>query len=118
MSTTTTWNPMTHEEYDLLLGFDVYSSDNEKLGTIKEVCHPAVSMPAARGEHYFRVEPGMLKKLFSDLDEVFIAETMIRDVRPDDGRVVLNVSKDRIIEHDWDRPHDFDSYRLSKPSAS
>jgi hypothetical protein len=112
---TTTWNPMTHEEYDLLNGFDVYSSDNEKLGTIKEVCHPATAMPEARGEHYFRVEPGMFKKLFSDLDEVFIAETMIRDVRPDDNRVILSVPRDRVQDEDWGRPHDFDTYRLGKP---
>jgi|GEM_PF-5087281 len=115
---TTTWNPTTHEEYDLLNGFDVYSSDNEKLGKISEVCHPATAMPAARGEHYFRVEPGMLKKLFSDGDEIFVAETMIRDVRPDDNRVILNVTKDRIQDEDWGRPHDFDTYRLSKPVVS
>ncbi len=115
---TTTWNPTTHEEYDMLTGFDVYSSDNEKLGAIKEVCHPAAAMPAARGGHYFRVEPGTLKKLFSDLDEVFISETIVREVRPDDNKVILSVPKDRIEHEDWGRPNDFDSYRLSKPSAS
>jgi hypothetical protein len=114
---TTTWNPMTHEEYDLLNGFDVYTSDSEKLGTIKEVCHPAMAMPEARGEHFFRVEPGMFKKLFSDLDEVFIAETMIRDVRPEDNRVILSVPKDRVQDEDWGRPHDFDTYRLGKPTS-
>ena len=114
---TTTWNPTTHDEYDMLNGFDVYSSDNEKLGTIKEVCHPAAAMPAARGGHYFRVDPGKLKKLFSDQDEVFVAETMIREVRTDDDRVILSVPKDRVQNEEWGRPHDFDTYRISKPSA-
>ena len=110
---TTTWNPSTHDEYDTLKGFDVYSSDNEKLGTIKEVCHPATAMPDARGGHYFRVDPGTLKKLFSDKDEVFIAETMIREVRPDDDKVILSVPKDRIQHEEWDRPGNFDTYRMS-----
>ena len=109
----TTWTPTTHEDYDTLKGFDVYSSDNEKLGTIKEVHHPAAAMPAARGGHYFRVEPGMLKKLFSDQDEVFVSETMIREVRPEDDKVILSVPKDRIQDQEWGRPHDFDTYRLS-----
>jgi hypothetical protein len=113
----TSWNPTSHDEYDALHGFDVYSSDNAKLGTIKEVCHPAAAMPAARGQHYFRVEPGTLKKLFTDQDEVFVAETMIREVRPEEDKVILSVPKDRVQDEEWSRPHDFDTYRIGKPSA-
>jgi hypothetical protein len=40
---------------------------------------------------------------------------MIRDVRPDDNRVILSVPKDRVQDEDWGRPHDFDTYRLGKP---
>ena len=68
-------------------------------------------MPEARGGHYFRVDPGALKKLFSDQDEVFVSETMIREVRPDDDKVVLSIPKDRVQHEEWGRPRDFDTYR-------
>ena len=38
MSTTQTlWNPLTHQDYEPLKGFAVYTSDDEKLGTIDDV---------------------------------------------------------------------------------
>ena len=92
MSTTTMWNPTTHADYDTLKGFDVYTSDNEKLGTIAEICHPALEMPSARGNHVFRVEPGMFKKLFTDADEVFVPEQLIRMVTPEERTVILEVT--------------------------
>jgi hypothetical protein len=109
----TTWNPITHTDYDTLKGYDVYSSDNEKLGTIKEVLHPQMDMPAARGNHSFRVEPGMMKKLFGDRDEVFVSESLIRTVNPGDEKVVLSVAKDRLLNETWERPKNFDSFRRS-----
>jgi hypothetical protein len=106
-----TWNPTTHSDYDALKGFDVYSRDDEKLGTIKEVLHPRMDMPAARGNHSFRVEPGMMKKLFGDQDEVFVAESMIQTVNPDDEKIVLSIPKDRLKHETWSRPKDFESFR-------
>ena len=38
MSTRTkTWNPSTHADYDRLKGMDVFTSDDEKIGTVDEV---------------------------------------------------------------------------------
>ena len=104
------WNPTTHADYETLKGFDVYTSDDEKLGTIAEVCHPATEMPAARGGHYFRVDPGTLKKLFTDADEVFVPEHLVRMVQPEDEKVILEVTKDRIQQTDWTRPDNFDTF--------
>jgi ribosomal 30S subunit maturation factor RimM len=106
-----TWHPTTHADYDTLKGFDVYSSDDEKLGTIKEVLHPQTTGRMVTGGHYFRVDPGALKKLFSDQDEVFVAETMIRRVDAAEDKVVLEVTKDRIQHETWSQPADFDTYR-------
>lgn len=107
------WNPTTHADYDDLKGFDVYTSDNEKLGTIKEIFHPAADMPAARGQHVFKVEPGMLKELFTDDKDVYVSERMIRAVDTDDDKVILEVPKASIEQQDWSRPKNFDTYRTS-----
>ena len=108
---TTIWNPTTHTDYDTLKGFEVYTSDNEKLGTIAEVCHPAMEMPSARGNHYFRVDPGALKKLFTDAEEVFVPERLVQMVNPDEDTVVLEVTKSQVKQTDWSRPADIDSFR-------
>jgi ribosomal 30S subunit maturation factor RimM len=108
-----TWNPTTHDDYDDLKGFDVYSSDNEKLGTIKEVFHPRDEMPMARGRHYFHVEPGVFKKLFSDLDEVYVPERLIMTVDPTEDKVILEVPKAQLTNQDWSRPRELDTFRRS-----
>ncbi len=112
-----TWQPLGHDDYETLKGFDVVTSDNEKLGTIKEVLHPATQTTApgtpVAGGHYFRVDPGALKKMFSDQDEVFVSETLIRDVRPEEDTVILSIPKASVQNTDWSRPVDFDTYRRS-----
>ena len=107
----TTWNPTTHTDYETLKGFEVYTNDDEKLGTIAEVCHPAVEMPAARGQHYFRVEPGTLKKLFTDAEEVFVPERLVRMVNLNEDKVILEVPKNAVKKTDWSRPADYNSFR-------
>ncbi len=107
------WSPMTHEEYDVLKDLEVYTSDNEKIGTIKEVLHPREEMPAARGRHYFKVEPGMLKQWFSDQEEFFLPERLIDEALPNEGKVILEVPKDSLKAQDWSRPPEFESFRRS-----
>lgn len=109
----TMWTPMRHEDYDTLKGFEVYTSDDEKLGTIKEILHPQSAMPTARGGHYFRVEPGALKKLFGGQDEVFVPETLISRVETSDDRVILEVPKAMLDRQDWSRPAEFETFRRS-----
>ena len=109
----TSWNPTTHADYDVLKGFEVFTRDNEKLGEVKEIFHPPTEMPAARGSHYFRVEPGTMKKLFSNQDEVFVSESMIQTVQPAEDKIILSVPKNRIEQEDWSRPRNFDTFRRS-----
>jgi hypothetical protein len=107
------WMPQRHEDYDTLKGFAVYSSDDEKLGTIKEVCHPQTAMPAARGGHYFRVEPGTLKKLFGGQDEVYVPEALIQRVDPAEDKVILEMPTAQLERQDWRAPRDLDTFRRS-----
>lgn len=108
---TSMWNPTTHQDYEQLKGFEVFTSDNEKLGKIDEVYHPPVEMPQARGRHYFKVDPGALKKLFSGQDEVFVSESMIRAIDPTEDRIILEAPKSQISQTDWSQPADFHTYR-------
>ena len=112
------WQPTSHDDYESLKGFDVYSSDNEKLGTITEVLHPrTVSSITATGtdRHYFLIDPGTLTntKLFSDRDEVFVSEVMIREVWPQEDKVILSLTKDGVKDAAWNPPADLESFRRS-----
>jgi hypothetical protein len=92
------WNPMTHADYDALKGCDVFSSDDEKVGTVDAVFHPPAAVPTAPGGHYFAVKPGLLKSLFG-ADEVYVPETAIRTVA--DGKVTLGFAKDALHDQNW-----------------
>jgi ribosomal 30S subunit maturation factor RimM len=108
-----TWTPERHEDYDALKGMTVYSSDDEKLGKIQEIFHPQEDMPTARGRHFFRIEPGLLEGLFSDIDEVYVPERLVQTVDPDEDRVVLEVPKGQLSEQDFSRPPETEGYRRS-----
>ena len=101
MVTTTVWNPNAHEDYDKLKGLQVYTSDDEKLGTIEQVFHPQSEMPEARGNHYFLVKPGAWKELLGG-DEVYVPESAISAVSEE--RAVLTFSKDQLKEQGWSTP--------------
>ena len=103
-TTTTTWNPTTHEAYNTLKGRDVVSADNEKFGTIEAIFHPKQAMPEARGGHYFLVKPGMLKSWFGQGSEVYVPESAIANVT--DDAVLLTYLKDQLEAQGWHRQPD------------
>ena len=94
MSVTTTWNPMTHTDYDTLKGKDVFSANGERSGSITRIFHPTMDMPAARGRHYFLLDPGLLKDWFGGFDQVYLPESTIESESAD--RVVLNLTSEQI----------------------
>lgn len=111
MATTSrvTWNPMSDQDYGLIPGKDVYSRDDEKVGSIKEVWHPEADFPASRGQHYFLMDPGLLKDWFGGFDKLYLPESNIESVTAD--RVVLNMTKDEIKRADWAKaPAGWDAY--------
>jgi hypothetical protein len=114
MSVTTTWNPMTHSDYDVLKGKDVFSADGEKVGSISQILHPNMEMPAARGRHFFLLDPGLMKDWFGGFNQVYLPESAIDDVGSD--RISLNLTADQIKQRgkDWTaQPSGLASYRRS-----
>ena len=112
MTVTTTWNPMTHTDYDVLKGKAVFSANGEQVGSITGIFHPNLAMPAARGKHYFQIEPGLVKDWFGGMDTVYLPEAAIEGMSAD--RVVVNLTSEQIKQHgqQWTtEPTDFASYR-------
>jgi hypothetical protein len=94
MATMTTWNPMTHTDYDTLKGLDVFSADGEQVDAISEILHPNQDMPAARGKHFFLLDPGLMKDWFGGFNQVYLPESTIETVGTD--RVSLSLSAEQI----------------------
>ncbi len=112
MSVTTTWNPMTHSDYDVLKGKGVFSADGEKVGSISEILHPYMEMPAARGRHFFLLDPGLVKGWFGGFDQVYLPESTLDEVRSD--RILLNLTAEQVKQRgtEWTaQPNDIASYR-------
>jgi hypothetical protein len=103
---------MTHTEYDLLQNQEVFSADGEKVGSIAGIFHPNMDMPAARGRHYFLLDPGLIRDWFQGFDQVYLPESAIESVSP--NRVVLNLTSDQIKQRgkEWTtEPAGLASYR-------
>lgn len=110
VANTTMWNPLSHEDYGLIPGKDVYSRDGEKVGTVKEVWHPETDFPASRGQHYFLLDPGLLKEWFAGYDKVYLPESSVEGVTSD--QIVVNLTKDQIKQAGWtETPTGWDRYR-------
>jgi hypothetical protein len=98
-TTMTMWSPTSHADYDVLKGKNVYSTDGEKVGTIKKVFHPEGDFETARGRHFFLVDPGMLKEWFGGFSDVYLPERAIENVTQD--RVTVEFTKDQIRNQNW-----------------
>ena len=112
MSVVTTWNPMTHADYDVLKGQPVFSANGERVGKIAQILHPAMNMPAARGRHFFLLDPGLIKDWFQGFDQVYLPESAIESITTDG--VQLNLTADQIKQRskEWTtQPTDLASYR-------
>ena len=104
------WHPLSHEDYGVMPGKDVSSRDGEKVGTIKEVRHPETEFPRSRGQHFFLLDPGVLRDWFGGFDKVYLPESAIDSVTED--RVVLNLIKDQIKQAGCtETPAGWDRYR-------
>ena len=96
MSVTTTWNPMTHSDYDLLKGKeDVFSADGEKVGSISRIfCIPIWICRARRAAGTcFLLDPGLMKDWFGGFNQVYLPESALDvggvrdpDLAESDGR--------------------------------
>ena len=102
---------MTHTDYDTLKDREVFSANGESVGSIVGIFHPNADMPAARGRHYFLLDPGLLKDWFGGFDQVYLPESTIESVSAD--RVLLNLTSEQIKQRgqQWTtEPTDLASY--------
>jgi hypothetical protein len=76
-------------------GWDVFGSDGEKLGTIDEI-----------GSNYFLVRKG-----FIFTSDVFVPQTAVARVDPDQSQVFLNLPKNQIETLGWDQPPTGDAWQ-------
>jgi hypothetical protein len=105
---------MTHSDYDVLKGKDVFSADGEKVGPVSQILHPNTDMPAARGRHFFLLDPGLMKDWFGGFNQVYMPESAIREVGSD--RISLDLTADQIKQRgkQWmAEPSGLASYRRS-----
>jgi hypothetical protein len=112
MSVTTTWKPMAFTDYDVLKGMAVFSADGQNVGSIADILRPAMEMPAARGQHFFLLDPGLIKDWFQGFDKVYLPESVIADVGRD--RVTLSVTAEQIKQRgkEWTKqPAGFERYQ-------
>ena len=103
----TTWTFTTPADYDALKGMDVFTFDDEKIGTVDEVLHPA-NNSMAPNQHYFLVKPGMLDKL-GGANELYVPATAVQLVGED--RVILETSSDVVQSVKWSAPRNVDTFR-------
>ncbi|MGE3798692.1 MAG: PRC-barrel domain-containing protein [Thermomicrobiales bacterium] len=107
--TLTKFTPMSHQDYDILTGLEVFSRDGKKIGKVKSVFHPQEDFQASVGRHYFLLEPGKLKDWFGGLDETYLPESAIAGISAEG--LVLNLSEEQIKAQNWEKPAVVDSYR-------
>jgi hypothetical protein len=81
---------------DELKGFDVFTSDDEKLGTVEDILRPQATASDARSGTVLRVAPGMIQKCFGADGDFLVSESMIASVEPDANEVILNVPRERL----------------------
>lgn len=104
------WYPTSPHDYDMLKGYAVYTSDNARLGSVEEIYHPAEDMPDARGHSIFKVNPGILREVFTHAEDLYIPERLIQSVDTQFDKIILDVSKDAAQQQDWSRPENLDTF--------
>lgn len=101
------FSPQSHEDYDAIKGKDVYTADNDKVGTVDEVLHPADDT-LAPDAHYFLVKPGMLDQLTGQ-DEMYIPASAVQMLSED--RVILETTTASIRDANWSKPRNANTFR-------
>ena len=81
---------------DELRGFEVFTADDDKLGTVGGILDGHPPTGDTLDGQVLRVEPGLIQKLFGAEEELLVSETMIDSIHSDDGEVILNVTRDHL----------------------
>jgi hypothetical protein len=100
------WRPTTRDDYEQLIGRDVYTHDGEFMGRVERVLHPDPDVEDTALGHFFVVRPDDFEGPLRD-EVAYVPETAIVAANPD--AVELNVDVRGLAEQDWARlPVGFD----------
>ena len=97
----TDWRPAGEADYDRLRGKTVYTSDDQPVGTIAAVFHPADEAPAiaeASPGHYFLLTGSRLTGP-AGAGELYMPDSAIGSVAGD--RVVVPWTRDEVENQGW-----------------
>jgi hypothetical protein len=86
---------LAHEwDYDRLKGLKVYSSDNQRVGTVDQIMRLAHDP----SQHYFLVRTSGLSAILNR-DDLYIPESAVEMLG--DDRMILNLSAEDLKHPDW-----------------
>lgn len=92
------WHPNTDDDYERIVGRDVYTHDGERIGVVDRIIHPAAEMEGTNLGHFVVVRPDFLNGPLGS-DVAYVPETAIAAVTPD--AVELTVDRGEIAGQDW-----------------
>jgi sporulation protein YlmC with PRC-barrel domain len=104
----THWHPSRHEDYQELIGREVYTHDGERVGRVEQILEPPAEMEQ-QGHHHLIVRPEEMGGPLG-ADVAYIPESQVAMVSTD--AVELTVDKRQVKDQDWARlpasldPHD------------
>jgi hypothetical protein len=85
------------EDDAVLSGLTVYSSDFVPLGRIAGVVDDGTSDPDSLAGRLIAIQPNkQVQSMLAD-DDLVVSESMIYDTSPDQDRVILNVTANRVV---------------------
>jgi hypothetical protein len=101
------WQPTSHDEYEELVGRDVYTHDGERIGRVERIIHPASQeMEDAHLGHFVVIRPDFLGGPLGT-DAAYVPETAVALATPD--AVELTVDVGDVPNQSWARlPVDLD----------
>ena len=108
------WQPTTHDNYEELIGRDVYTNDGERLGLVDGIIHPEdPELEQANLGHFIVVRPDFLNSPLGT-EVTYIPETNVAAANPDS--VELNVAKRQLRDQDWTHlPVDINAQSVQLP---
>ncbi len=92
------WRPATHDDYDGLVGSEVYTRDGELIGRIDRIVHPTPEGEAAGLDHHLVVRPEVLGGPLGT-DVAYIPDSAIAAVSQD--KVELTTHVGELADQGW-----------------
>jgi sporulation protein YlmC with PRC-barrel domain len=93
------WNPTTREDYQQIVGREVYTHDGVRIGRVQQIVYPAPDVKGDGIGHAIEVRPEQETSPLGT-ETVYIPEQQVAAVTPD--AVELKVAKKDLKNQHWD----------------